>query len=336
MTRLWMLTAVCLCLVISSMDPVGGAPPGPLENVSGAWEKEKKEKEGTEGKGKGEEEKKPSGKEDEAGDAGKTVAGSGLPLERLIQLNSRALFGAGEVKVADGRVDVLLNKVGHLYSAFGGQGLVDSTHEAMKGANRRFIQYGDQKDGEKLLPGLAAIGYRKGLWVSRFPLAGDAKVKFEMRVPNLLTRQSVLRLRLNWDGKSGYETRFFNTIARLSGGNARRARSTKIRAYRTHPRKWFPRKGESVPIEFGIEDGNCIVRFNGKVLVSYPRVKDTGGKVVFLFNKILFTVQNLRISGKIDLEWCKARLADLEKKGELVVKEPPKESEKPAEPVDGE
>jgi hypothetical protein len=263
--------------------------------------------------------KEPAGKDAEKGAArkGRTVLKTGVPLERLIELNAAALFGSGKVKVGGGRVEVLLDKDGDLASSFEGSGLVDSRHEQMQGANRKFIQYGDQKDGEKLLPGLAGIGMEKGIWVSRFPLAGDTKVTFQIRVPNLLTRLSSIKLRINWNGKTGYETNFFGSIAKVSNDSAGAPRWGPDPKFKKPAPEWFPRRGEPVPVEFGMEEGRCVVRFENKEVVAYPKLKDSGGKVVFIFNKVLFTVQSLKISGKLDLEWCRERLAELEKKGEL-------------------
>ncbi|MCZ6792106.1 MAG: hypothetical protein O7J95_00660, partial [Planctomycetota bacterium] len=98
------------------------------------------------------EEEKPGAEKDRDGEGestGKTGLGTSLSLERLVQLNAKSLFGGGKVTVKDGRVEVLLDADGHLYSAFRGKGLMDSTHERMKGANRRFIQYGTEEDKKK-------------------------------------------------------------------------------------------------------------------------------------------------------------------------------------------
>jgi hypothetical protein len=279
----------------------------------------KDENEGTgteEGKAKGESAQKPAGK-------GKVVLKSDLPLERLVQLNAAALFGSGKVTFRDQSVEVLLDGDGQIAAAFEGIGIMDSKHEQMTGSNRKFIRYGDQKGGEKLLPGLAAIGMDGGKWVSRFPLAGATKVSFDIRIPNLLTRESSLTLRLNWNGKTGYETSFFTSIARVSGDQTLSPRYASDPKLRKPASSWFPRKGEPVKVEFAVEDDKCVVRFDGKELVTYPKVKDAGGKVVFLYQKLVFTIQNLKISGKVDLEWCRERLADLEKKGELKVVESP-------------
>ena len=88
-------------------------------------------------------------------------------------------------------------------TCFEGPGLMESTHKRMKGSNRKFIQYGDQKGGEKLLPDLAAVGVGQGMWVSRVSLAGETKVTFDIRLPNILTGVSSLSVILNWDGRPG-------------------------------------------------------------------------------------------------------------------------------------
>jgi hypothetical protein len=266
----------------------------------------------------------------------KSALKSSVPLEELIQYNAEKLFGSGKVTIEGDRVTVFLDKDGHLYSTFEGRGLKDSTHADMQGANRRFIQYG-KKDGkgkkdeeEKLLPGLVGIGMDGGLWVSRFPLAGETRLQFDIRIPNILTRQSVLRVYINFKGKPVFETSFFNSISK-SG----RRRMTQYRDYQAHASKWFPRKGEPVPVEFGIADGQCVVKFNGQEMVACPSGKETGGKVAFLYSKLLFTVQNLKISGKLDLDWCDETLAELEKKGELL-EAPPEPPEKKEGETSGE
>ncbi len=253
---------------------------------------------------------------------------SDVPIEHLVQFNSRALFGSGKVTVVEGRVEILIARDGDLPSAFKGKGVMDSTHPTMKGANRRFIQYGDQKDGEKLLPGLAGIGYGRGVWVSRFPLAGETKVSFEIRVPNILTRESDLRVRINSKNRAALETSFFNSLSKVSNGIVRGTVLTSLEKYQGPASKWFPRKGEPIPVEFAVSGGRCSIRFGGEETVAIDGVDDGGGEVAFLFNKALFTLQNLRISGKLDLDWCEKELARLEKKGKLL--------EEPPVPEDGE
>ena len=80
---------------------------------------------------------------------------------------------------------------------------------------------------------------------------------------------------------------------------------------------WFQRQREPTKIEFGIRDGRCLVRMGGKEMVSVSKVADKGGKISFMYSKLLFTVDNLKISGKLDREWLKKRLDELKSKKKL-------------------
>lgn len=174
----------------------------------------------------------------------------------------------------------------------------------------------------RILPGFAVLGYERGLWVSRFPLQGDTWLDFGFRLPNLISSQSSFSAIVNWDPKkrSGYQTSFFNSISKLSRGRPSSRRMTRIKQYRRPPNDWFPRKGESVQIGFGIREGSCIVEMAGKEIVRVPVKKDQGGHVSFTFNKIVFTLDNLVITGNMDREWCEKEIAKLRKSGELIEK----------------
>ena len=95
---------------------------------------------------------------------------------------------------------------------------------------------------------------------------------------------------------------------------------TRIKKYRRPPNDWFRRQGESVPIAFGIQDGSCTVEMAGKEIVSFPVKKDQGGHVSFGFNKLVFTLDNLVITGNMDREWCEKEIAKLRKSEELIEK----------------
>jgi hypothetical protein len=280
---------------------------------------------------------------------GTTVKGKGVALEStvdlddLIAFNRAALFGTGKVTVAGDDVEILLDHHrGQIHSAFEGTNVADSAHEKMKGSYRKFIQYGDQKGGEKLLPGLCAIAFEEGAWVSKFRLGGGARVSFDMRVPNLLGTASNMKVRLNWEKGSGLETSFMTTIARVSGGAPKVLAQARDPLYKKAVADWFPRKGEAVHVEFGFEDENCRVLLGQKEVVAAQKIKDSGGRVGFAFKKVLFTIQNLKITGKLDREWCKEQLAALEKAGKLVTEKPPAPAtggptgEPPAPPASGE
>ena len=253
-------------------------------------------------------------------DEGKTTTGDLPPLERLLQLNSAAIFG-GKLKLDGDRFEVVFDADGAVKAGFDGKGIIDSKSEEMTGANRNFI-IEEKKDGvEKLIPNLAAVGIGEGQWVSRFPVKSKTWVEFGFRVPNLITQESGFRLRVNWDKGVGYETSFFQSIAFVAGGAPKTSVMTDFKEYRRAPSRWFPRKKASVKIEYGIRDGDCVVLMNGKELVKVPKVADKGGRVSIAYRKLLFTIDSLKISGEIDRAWCEKRIEELKKEGKLKVAE---------------
>jgi hypothetical protein len=141
-------------------------------------------------------------------------------------------------------------------------------------------------------------------------------------VPNLINQQSSFRARVNWDKSSGYECDFFKKIAYVLSGSEKSSATTAIPEYKRHASAWLPRKDKTPnKVAFGIRGGKALVRFNGKDMVSFPVSSDKGGKVGFEFNKLVFTLDNLKITGKYDRAWCEKRLAELKKAGKLKVKE---------------
>ena len=266
--------------------------------------------------------------EDKDKDKGETI-GRNLPLERLVELNAAALFG-GNAKVDGDRIELEYSADGQVRAGFVGREIIDAGHAQMTGAQRNFI-IEEKKDGvEKLIPGLAAVGIGQDMWVSKFPLAGDARIEFGFRIPNLITQQSTFRVRLNWDPEknSGYETSFFQSIGYVSRNRTKSSQLTPIKEYQRAASYWFPRKKSSVKIEYWIKDGECAVRMNGQDMVKVDGIKDLGGHVAIAYRKIAFTIDNLKISGKLDREWCEKELERLEKKGEL--KTAPESAQTPA------
>lgn len=260
-------------------------------------------------------------------DKGKTSTELALPpFEKLLELNQKELFG-GVLTLKGDSFEVLFNADGHVKSGFEGKGIIDSKSEEMKGSNRRFMHYGDQKDGEKLLPGLAAVGLGEGQWVSKFSVAGNAWVQMGFRIPNLMNYQSSFKLYVNWKKGSGYETSFFQNISYVSGGMAKTTQTTTLPNYKKPACDWFVRKADPSKIEFGMRDGRCVVLMEGKEMVSVPKVVDKGGHVAFIYKKLAFTIDNLKISGKLDREWLKKRIDELKSQGKLKVKEEPKAPE---------
>ena len=81
----------------------------------------------------------------------------------------------------------------------------------------------------------------------------------------------------------------------------------------------------SLPVGFGIRDGGLATQIKSKDVVNIPakKVKDRGGKIAIVFSKLTFTIDNLRIRGKVDREWCQEKLTELKKAGKLKVPPPP-------------
>ena len=160
--------------------------------------------------------------------------------------------------------------------------------------------------------------------MTRFPLAGEAKVTFGLRFGGFPNRQSLLKLRLNWDPdtKSGFETTYFNKVSRIRKGKPQGApHLTKLKNFRGHPNKWFPKREGTVRVKFALEGGRCVAGLEKQELVAV-KANDDGGRVCILFHKVVLTVQNLKLSGKVDFDWCKERLAELEAEGQLDEGEP--------------
>ena len=265
----------------------------------------------------GEKEKDDSGEADEKGKT--AVKPKDLTFERLVEANGPLLFG-GKTKVEGDRFEVLFNGVGQVKAGFEGTGIHDSKSDEMKGANRRFIRLKQKKNNdepEQLIPGLAAIGIGDGSWVSRFPVAGEPWVEMGFRVPNLIGKESTVRVRVNWKKKTGYETNFFKTISYISNGTMKGTQTTPLKEYQGPPTTWFPRKGQAIKAEFGIKDGRVISRLDSKDLVELSKASDRGGHIGLSYSKLLFTIQNLKVSGKLDRAWCEKEIERLRKEGKL-------------------
>ena len=255
-----------------------------------------------------------------AASAAETKIKSKVPFEELVTLNAVELFGTKKVTLKGDRVKIVIGN-GHMARAFKGKNIYDSKHPEMVGSNRGFFMKGDA-----IIPGFCALGKGRGVWTSRFPIAGETNVQFNLRIPNPLGRASDFRLRINSRNGNAFETIFFNSIARVKRGKPTGRVTSSIKKFRGVPTRWFPRNAEDgVKIEFGIDKDGVFTRFDKKEIVRLKPgkiFKDTGGEVVFSFNRILFTLQHLKISGLLDREWATEALAELEKKGKLREKHP--------------
>lgn len=244
---------------------------------------------------------------------GKKGAAVFEPFDKIVELNGPAIFG-GTVTLKGERLEILYNREGQFPVGFEGKDMWDTKSPTLSEAFKGMI---------KEVNGLVVFGLGKGVWTSRFPIAGDVWVEFGLGVPNLIGTQSHLSVRINWNKRKrqGWETSFFQTISYLSRGRPKGRQATKLKEYEGLPHRWFPRTGGSVPVAFGLRDGAMVSRIKSKdvVKVSAKKVKDKGGKIAFVFSELTYTIGNLRIRGKVDREWCEEKLAELKKAGKLKV-----------------
>jgi hypothetical protein len=274
----------------------------------------------------------------EGSEAGAEAPSDRPPLETLLKLNERAIFGGTFTSQGDDRFEVLFNASGQMMKGFETQGpeIIDDKSPLGVGGNRRFFTK-KEKDKEIILAGFAALGLgppaaKPGVWTSRFPVGGAVKVSFTFRIPNLLTRQSVFNVRLNVDKSNYLESSFFTKVSKMSYGKNLGFATSLIKQYKRPPSDWFPRnEAEGVPVELTVEDQKFTVRMKNAEVVSLDKGTDmTKGKVAFAFTRVAFTIQNLKISGSLDRAWCEKEIEALEKAGKLLLKPPEGKKEEPA------
>jgi hypothetical protein len=258
-------------------------------------------------------------------ESGKTTASGRPPFEKLLEWNGKQIFGGKVTVRGEDRFEVLFDAVGQMQGGFEGPGILDAESAGIQGANKKFII----KEKDVIHPGLACAGISQpngvwSIWTSRFPVARDVQVQFDFRLPGLVNSQSAFWARVNVDGKNYLETSFFQTAEKHAYGKTLAKRDTPLKDYASHPMKWFPRaKPTGLPIEFGVEGDRFKVLISKKEVVGLDKVGDVAkGKISFGFRKIVFTMQNLKVSGKLDRAWCEEQLAQLEKAGKLVQKDP--------------
>jgi len=240
------------------------------------------------------------------------------PFDKILELNGAALFG-GKITLKGERLEIVYDQQGQLPVGFEGAGILDTNSPTLSDSFKDMI---------KDIPGLVAFGLGRGMWTSRFPLAGEVWVEFGMRVPNLIGAKSYLGVRVNWNDRkrTGYETGFFQTISPVSGGRPRGKQRSPLKKYQVLPHRWFPR-GEptSLRVAFGMREGSLVAQIKSQdvVKLSAKKVRDRGGKVAFVFNELTYTIDNLRIRGKVDRDWCQEQFAELKKAGKLKRPPPP-------------
>jgi len=252
-----------------------------------------------------------------------------------VEANSSTLFG-GKAKVTGEDLEVLFTGDGQMQAGFDGKGIIDSKSPEMTGVSRNFIIIEKKDNVEILVPGLCAVGLGDGTWTSKFPIAGKPWVEFGLRVPNLIGLQSKMLVRVNWEKNSGYETGFFNSVSYVSGGSPKASQPSALKEYKSHASQWFPRKDKkaSLKVGFGLADSRCVVRIGSTEVASLKKAFDKGGKVGFQFSKLVFTLDNLKITGKLDRKWAETRIEELRKAGKLKLQYEPQGSF-PAPPAPG-
>ena len=269
-----------------------------------------------------------------AASAAETKVKSQVPLEKLITLNAVELFGTEKVTLKEDCIEIIIDGAGHMAGASKGRNIYDSQHKKMVGSNRGFFTKDDT-----VIPGFCVLGKGKSVWTSRFPLAGETNLQFNFRIPNLLGRASDIRLRINSKKRGGYETTFFNSIAKVKKGKPSGRVVSSLKKYRGVPTRWFPRSAEKgVRVEFGIDKDGAFTKLGNEEIVRLKagrKFNDTGEEVVFSFKKILFTLQNLKISGLLDREWAASALAELEEKGKLLERPPAPKTTAPTPAPEG-
>jgi len=245
--------------------------------------------------------------------------------KKLLVLNGPQVFGGKVVLIGDDTFEVVFNADGQVPVGFEGDGIMDTKSPGMQGANKKFLIL----EKETLYPELCAAGISKpdgswSVWTSRFPVLGATRMSFLMRLPGLVTSQSGFQTRLEVEGKNSTDINFFQLIEKKSGGRTAAKQETRHKEFAGHPMKWFPRnRREGIPVEFVREGSKMTVSVDKKEVVTMEKLPEpTGGKVEFRYRKIVFTLQNLKISGKLDRPWCEKQLKELEKAGKLITKDP--------------
>jgi hypothetical protein len=243
-------------------------------------------------------------------------------LDRLLESNSSALFG-GKASFKDGRVTLL----------YAGKGLFDRDFRAKTGKGGTGV-FSDPKDIKNALvkaeltkeaSGFSFVGLGVGRAISNFALAGDLKLSFKLKVPNLLPKAKLV---VRWNQrapKSYIQTSFFQKIIAVHKGRKRRAAATDSR-FTGPPLTWFDRKSKGVPVEVVFKDQRAAVfisRGEGEnpekvEVVSLDGIESpSGGKISFYFANISFLISDLAIEGKYDRSWAEAAIEELRRAGKL-------------------
>ncbi len=261
-----------------------------------------------------------------------------LPLEKLVELNAKELFG-GEAKFKDGRVTLTFPGRGTFARGFrsgstGGRGFISGLDD-LKDPNMR----GNLAGG--LEAPFSFAGIEGGEALSKFELSDDFTISFRMRLPLVPPGASFLFRMHQEDAKSYLQTSFFQEIAVLDGGKPRKKTATDA-VFSSPPAKWFIQKvaePQATPVEIVFKDKKLSVfvsvfsekaKSEKKEVVSLDGIeKPTSGKIFIKFSKLSFGIADFAIDGKYSRAWAEAEIARLRKEKKLRLRaEDPEPSEK--------
>ncbi|MBI4604406.1 MAG: hypothetical protein HY721_20795 [Planctomycetes bacterium] len=249
------------------------------------------------------------------------------PFERLLELNSRELFG-GETTVKGDRVTV----------RYPGKGLFGQGFRSGGGKGRGFVSDLEEiKDpdmkkrvSQEMEPAFSFAGIDGGEALSRFEIADDFKVSFRIRAP-LVPPGASLVLRVNeQDPRTFIQTSLFQSLT-VSPGGKPKTKAASDKRFHGPPSAWLvPRNAPALPVEVVFKDRKLSVfvsLFAEKdkperieVLSEEGIEKPTSGRLRIKFSKLTFGVADFVVDGKLHRAWAEAELAKLRKEGKLKLK----------------
>lgn len=267
------------------------------------------------------------------------IAGQDPPLDKLVELNARELFG-GEGTVKDGRVTLRFTRKETFARAFrvpgggSGRGIVSNLDDLKEATMRGNVAGG-------LEANFSFAGLDAGEALSRFEMADDFTISFRMRAPVIAPGASFI---LRWnqeDSRNHVQTNFFQDLVVTEGGKPRRKVASDPRLAGP-PSKWFHQKLAEPPatqVNVVFKDKKASVsltlfeepkKSSAVVAASQEAIeKPTRGKVFLKFSKLSFGMADFVIEGKYAREWAEVELARLRKEKKIRIRpEDPEPSEK--------
>lgn len=248
------------------------------------------------------------------------------PLEKLVELNARELFGV-EPELKDGKVILRLTSNGAFGRAFkatgsAGRGVVSSLEELKDPTLKGNVAAGIEGD-------FSFAGIDSGEALSRFELAGDLRITFRLRSNVIQPGASLLLRILQEDARNHVQTSFFQDIVVTENGKPRRKLTADAR-FTPHPSKWLLQKlaePQATAVELLFQGKKLsvfvtLVPEKGKTerieVVSQDGIeKPAAGRIFLKFSKLTFGLASLVIEGKYNKPWVETELARLRKEKKL-------------------